>query len=89
MNEVGPQIVSKRREMRITQKEFANLLDVTPTYLSQIETGKKRPSNSLLEKIGPMLDLSFRELHGIEESNSDTKVIISLLKEIIELIKAR
>jgi transcriptional regulator with XRE-family HTH domain len=37
--------------LRLTQKELADKLDITPVYLSYLEMGKKIPSVELLEKL--------------------------------------
>ena len=37
--------------LRLTQKELADKLDITPVYLSYLEMGKKIPSIDLLEKL--------------------------------------
>lgn len=41
----------KERTPQLNQSEFAKLIGITQTYLSQIETGSKKPSIKLFETI--------------------------------------
>ena len=49
----------------MTQKELAALLGITPTYLAEIETGRRKASDKLLEKINFFLKL-YRPDAGLE-----------------------
>lgn len=42
---------------RIKQKDLAESLGISPSYLSQIETGNKSPSLELLVKYGEIFDV--------------------------------
>lgn len=43
--------IRKERTPKLNQSEFAKLIGITQTYLSQIETGAKTPNISILETI--------------------------------------
>lgn len=47
----GAIIKKYREQLDITQKKLSDDLDVTSTYLSAIENGRKEPSLALLKKI--------------------------------------
>ena len=49
----------------MTQKELAELLQISPTYLAEIETGRRKASDKLLERIKFFLDL-YRPDTGLE-----------------------
>ena len=53
----GATIRERRKEDHMTQKELAALLGITPTYLAEIETGRRKASDKLLEKINFFLKL--------------------------------
>lgn len=61
---------------QLNQKEFANRVGISQTYLSQIETGLKTPTISVLETISKYFEcpLSILFWYGIEEADvSDSK----------------
>ena len=51
-----------RREHRLTLRELAKRLDVSPSLISQIETGRAQPSVSTLYSIAAELSVSLDEL---------------------------
>ncbi|MCC8101899.1 MAG: helix-turn-helix domain-containing protein [Clostridiales bacterium] len=58
LTEIGSRIRQARREKKITQEKLAELSDVTPHYIYEIEHGMKAMSLDTLEKISLALDLS-------------------------------
>ena len=48
MNKIGLKFKLKRKSLGLTQSEFSRLLRITQGYLSDIESGVKIPSDSLL-----------------------------------------
>ncbi|MCD7813356.1 MAG: helix-turn-helix domain-containing protein [Lachnospiraceae bacterium] len=55
---IGNRIRLARRENKLTQEKLAELADVTPHYVYEIEHGLKAMSLDTLEKISLALDLS-------------------------------
>lgn len=51
MINLGAIIKKYREQLDVTQKKLAATLDVTDTYLSAIENGRKEPSLALIKKI--------------------------------------
>lgn len=49
---LGKKIKELRRGGKHTQETFADMLGITPQYLSRIENGKAEPSVILLNKVG-------------------------------------
>lgn len=47
----GPAIRAIRKAMGITQDDLAISCDVTPGYMSNVESGKKQPSEALVSAI--------------------------------------
>jgi transcriptional regulator with XRE-family HTH domain len=54
---IGTAIRSIRKKLSISQFELAEMCNLTQTALSQIETGKKRPSHRTFSKICEVLDI--------------------------------
>ena len=48
---VGGQIKKLRLEKKLTQKEFAEKIKVSRSYLSEVENGRKSPSRQVLDDI--------------------------------------
>ncbi len=55
--DIGKNIKILRVSAGLKQKELASNVDVSPSYLSLIEAGKKEPSLSLLKKISDILNV--------------------------------
>jgi XRE family transcriptional regulator, regulator of sulfur utilization len=49
--------IRKERTPQLNQSEFAKLIGITQTYLSQIETGAKTPNISVLETISKEFEI--------------------------------
>ncbi len=61
-HDVGRRIRARREERQVSLRELARRLTISPSALSQIETGKSRPSVSTLYAIVTELDMSLDEL---------------------------
>jgi transcriptional regulator with XRE-family HTH domain len=68
---IGMTISNLRRNKGLTQIEFANLIGITQTSLSQIESGKKKPGTSNLKKICDTLGISELHLYLLSFDESD------------------
>ncbi|MGH2418748.1 MAG: helix-turn-helix domain-containing protein, partial [Candidatus Limnocylindria bacterium] len=60
--EVGERLRARRRERRLSLRDLAGRLGVSPSLISQIERGRARPSVSTLYAIVAELDVSLDEL---------------------------
>jgi transcriptional regulator with XRE-family HTH domain len=59
---IGSRLREERERQGLTLRKFAARLDISPSALSQIETGRSRPSVSTLYAIVSELGISFDEL---------------------------
>ena len=55
---MGDRIKESRRKCNLTQEELAEKLDVTSTYVSELERGLKLPSMPLFLKLVEILNVS-------------------------------
>ena len=70
--QIGKRIKLKRKEMELTQERLSELIDVSPSYISEIERGSSICSLSTIVNIAKILDLSLDYLvFGITEKNVD------------------
>src|SRR5438477_9666864 len=66
-DEVGQELRTHREARGLSLRELARRLSISPSALSQIETGKSRPSVSTLYSIVSELGISLDELFGGRE----------------------
>lgn len=57
----GSKLRSIRKSKNFTQKEFAEIIQISDSYLSRLETGEQFPSMKMLGKISKALGVSHRE----------------------------
>ncbi len=70
--EIGKRIKSKRLELKLTQERLSEIIDVSPTYISEIERGGSICSLFTISKLAKTLDTSLDFLvFGIVPTNSD------------------
>ena len=66
--DVGPRLRAHREHRGLSLRELARRLGVSPSAISQIETGKSRPSVSTLYAIVSELGMSLDELFGATQA---------------------
>ena len=82
--EIGKRIQTKRKEIKITQEKLSEIIDVSPSYISEIERGNIICSLATISNICYVLHTSLDYLvFGITESNSD-QTFTEVLKSVPE-----
>lgn len=66
---IGPRIRAERERRNVTIRALARVIGVSPSLISQIETGKSQPSVSSLYSITSALALSLEDL--VDASDAD------------------
>ena len=67
MNELGGRIRELRDRHDISLREFARKLgDISPAHISDIENGRRNPSEDLLHKMAQVLGVAFEELQRLD-----------------------
>lgn len=59
---IGFRIKENRQQKKITQEELAELIEISPGFMSLIETGRKRPSLDTLLAICRALEITLNEI---------------------------
>ena len=73
---VGSKIRACRKSAKLTQEKLAEMVKISPTYLSEIETDRKQAGREVLCRIAKVLDVSVDYLlYAREEHNGDIKMI--------------
>jgi transcriptional regulator with XRE-family HTH domain len=85
---LGDSIREVRKKRLLTQRELAEKLGVTNTYLSAVENGSRKPSRKLLSKICESLDVeeSVLQFLAIDESTIDQKKLANF-RQMAPVIK--
>ena len=82
--EIGKRIKLKRKEMNLTQEKLSEIIDVSPSYISEIERGSSICSLATITNICTVLQTSLDYLvFGITENNSN-QTFKQVLKSIPE-----
>ena len=71
---LGKNIRYFRLQNNLTQEKLAEFLDISVTYMSDIELGKSNVSLDLIEKIANFYELEYTELFTLREFHSLVKV---------------
>ncbi len=80
--DMGKRIKEGRNRIEITQEKLAEKIDVSPSYISEIERGTSICSLAVLVNIAEILELNLDYLvNGINESNIDSS-FSEILKDI-------
>lgn len=59
---IGRKIARARKDLKLSQEEFAELVGVHPTYIGAVERGEKHASVKTLHKISLVLKMTLSEL---------------------------
>ena len=82
--EIGQRIKERRKFMKYTREKLAEMIDISPQFLANIESGKKGMSFSTLKKLCETLGMSCDYVILGKTSGSKHKQIDELLNNIDE-----
>ena len=71
LDKLGSKIKNNRRLLKLTQEQLAELIDVSPHYIYEIEKGLKTPSLPILIAISENLHVSIDNLLSATSQNAD------------------
>ena len=69
MNIIAQNIVKRRKELKMTQKELAEKLNISSKTVSRWETGNQIPDALTIPEIAKVLTMTIDELYGQENKN--------------------
>lgn len=85
-NSIGSIIRAKRKELKLTQAQLAELIGSDEYYISATETGKRKPGSKFLVALSNSLSIPIDSLLGIDsnvvlhEQVSDLEIKLQSLK---------
>lgn len=66
------QVIRKRRiELKLSQKQLADLVGVQPTTISRWETGSGYPDQGTISKVATELGITVNDLLGLEDEEEN------------------
>lgn len=87
---LGRRISEIRKIKDITQEELAEKANLTVSYISKIETGKKNPTIATIEKIAQALGVDIYQLFvSLEPELMSNRTILEKIEELINILKER
>lgn len=72
--EVGERVTKLREEKKLTKNALANLAGISPTYINDIEAGRKCPTVEYLGYLCDALGITLRDFFSVEETNDRLSV---------------
>ena len=84
---IGAQIRHRRRELRLTQEELAEMADIAPSFLGHVERGTRKPSVETLVRLSEALGVC--RLIPQRHTGDATDLYEQLVVEILDLILKR
>lgn len=66
MEGIGPFIRKRRDELDLSLRELAKRLDCSPAFISDIELGRRHPSDKVLIEIAKILKVKVEDLRKID-----------------------
>lgn len=78
-----------RQYHRLNQVQMAQRLDISPSYLSEIEKGKKTPSFDLLEKYALIIGIPVSSLVFLAEEieSGDSQVKSAVVDKVLKMLE--
>ena len=86
-NRICEEIAKRRTAQGITQETIANLLDVNPSHISNIEHGRAHPSLTALVRIADILHCSvdcFLSDEYTYKTDTDSEALDSRIMELLQ-----
>ena len=71
MKETGQIIKSRRSELKLSQKQLADLVGVQPSTISRWETGSGYPDQCTISKVATELGITVNDLLGLEAEEEE------------------
>jgi transcriptional regulator with XRE-family HTH domain len=69
----GPTLRARRLSAGLTQERLAELAEITPIYVSELERGRYSPSLAVVERLARALGLRVSELRAAAEEDEGTR----------------
>ena len=82
---LGKRVKSLRKAKNLTQEELSERADIDPTYISDIERGKVKPSVESISKIANGLNINLSKLLSFGNEKKSNQEKIEIISELNDL----
>ncbi len=79
---LGRRIQELRKRQNIKQEKLAEIINIAPRNLSNIETGRSFPSAETIEKIGKALNIKIKDLFDFDHQKDDEELLAGIIEKI-------
>ena len=79
---LGRRIQELRKRQNIKQEKLAEIINIAPRNLSNIETGRSFPSAEPIEKIGKALTIKIKDLFDFDHQKDDEELLAGIIEKI-------
>ena len=86
---LGRRVQELRKARKIKQEELAEIINIAPRNMSNIETGRCFPSPENIEKIANVLDIKIKDLFDFEHQQDDEDLLDGIISRIKPLKRDR
>lgn len=93
---MGQMIKARRKEMKLTQEDLAEKVEISISFMGHIERGSRVLSVDTLRKLCIALDLSADDLLGLEYdhimsrmTDEDLEMAETVLQHTLDIVKSR
>ena len=86
---LGRRVQELRKTRKIKQEELAEMINIAPRNMSNIETGRCFPSPENIEKIAKVLDIKIKDLFDFEHQQDDEDLLAGIISRIKPLKRDR
>ncbi|MGH7963635.1 MAG: helix-turn-helix transcriptional regulator [Candidatus Binatia bacterium] len=84
---LGRRIKSLRKNKGYSQEKLAEIVDISPRYLSSIETGKENPTLDLFLRLAKGLQVDLYEIFQFEHEGEQPRRLRKKLESLIAAAK--
>ena len=82
--DLGQKLYQLRKEKSLTQKEVANLLNISRSTYTHYEKSTREPDLAMLNKIAGLMDVSLDYLCGLSTQRKSSQVLFNYIKRTKE-----
>ena len=79
---LGSVVKEARDEARMTQRELATAVGIKASHIAYIENGRRRPSISLINRLGETLGLDAKEQQIVQDQGNEFHFRSSARREL-------
>ncbi len=86
---LGRRVQELRKARKIKQEELAEMINIAPRNMSNIETGRCFPSPENIEKIANLLGIKIKDLFDFDHQQDDGDLLDGIISRIKPLKRDR